>query len=267
MPAPPRQPPAGAATRLRRRYGGCVTGTAAERPFGEHVPSLEAASAGLAHADTTAEALRVIIDAGRTLVPNADLVSVTIRTDDGTFDTAAASEPLAVRLDELQYRLQEGPCVLASRRGGLGVFTSADVETDPLISSWGPAAAEHRVRSVLSVGLYAHQDPPRVGAVNFMSFARGGLDTADRDVAVVLAAHTAAVLEVRAEADAAAGLDANLRDALRNRDIIGQAKGILVEREGIDEDKAFALLRSVSQRMNVKLSEIARTITTRRSDL
>lgn len=224
-------------------------------------------AASLAKVHSAADALGVIIDAGHALLPVANLVSVTLRTEEGTFDTVAASDPLAVRLDELQYRLREGPCIIASRCAALSLFASSDVGTDPRVARWGPAAVEHGVQSALSVGLFAHRTPPRVGALNFMSFARGGLDTADHGIAMVLAAHAAAVLDAHAQAETAAQLNTDLRSALRNRDVIGQAKGILMERRGIDDAEAFEILRSVSQRMNVELTEIARTITTRRADL
>ncbi|GEL25843.1 hypothetical protein PSU4_47970 [Pseudonocardia sulfidoxydans NBRC 16205] len=214
-------------------------------------------AAAVARSTSTGDALRVVVDAGRTLVPAADLVSVTVRRADGTFETAAASGPLAARLDDLQYRLREGPCVMASRRAGLGLYESSDVGADRRLPHWGPAAAGRRVRSVLSVGLFAHEDPPRVAALTFVSHTRGGLDYADRDVAVVLAAHAASVLDARAD----------LREALRHRDVIGHATGVLMEREGLGEQRAVEILESVSQRMNVKLSAIARTMATHRAGL
>jgi AmiR/NasT family two-component response regulator len=45
--------------------------------------------------------------------------------------------------------------------------------------------------------------------------------------------------------------------ALVNRDVIGQAKGILMERFKITSDQAFAVLAKVSQDTNRKLSAIA----------
>ena len=48
--------------------------------------------------------------------------------------------------------------------------------------------------------------------------------------------------------------------ALRTRDLIGQAKGLLMARSGVDEDAAFQMLVSASQRMNVKLAEVARRL-------
>ena len=51
-----------------------------------------------------------------------------------------------------------------------------------------------------------------------------------------------------------------MRLALANRDIIGQAKGILMERHRITADEAFALLSERSQRANRKLKDVARQL-------
>jgi AmiR/NasT family two-component response regulator len=53
----------------------------------------------------------------------------------------------------------------------------------------------------------------------------------------------------------------NLRAALVNRDVIGQAKGILMERLKIDQIEAFRLLSQASQRSNRKLIAIAEELT------
>ena len=44
------------------------------------------------------------------------------------------------------------------------------------------------------------------------------------------------------------------------RQLIGQAEGILIERERISSDDAFDILRRASQHLNVKLREIARSL-------
>jgi hypothetical protein len=58
------------------------------------------------------------------------------------------------------------------------------------------------------------------------------------------------VEQLRAERD-------GLRQAMRTRSLIEQAKGILIARDGVTADEAFARLRQTSQRSNVKLAEVA----------
>ena len=53
---------------------------------------------------------------------------------------------------------------------------------------------------------------------------------------------------------------ANLQAALATREMIGQAQGILMERERITPDQAFDILRRASQHLNIKLRDIAQNL-------
>jgi hypothetical protein len=227
--------------------------------------------AALAHrllaATTVHEVLEHVVSAGHAAVEGADMVSVTVRGPDGRFHTPVDSTPLAVTLDELQYRFDEGPCVEAARTPGPDVVTSADLRSGAVFPRWGPAAAEAGVGSVLAVGLFPAGGEPRTAALNFYSFSAGGLDGSDRDVAIVLAAHASTALAATRASTAKDVKLAHLEEALRSRDVIGQAKGILMERRGISEDEAFDVLRAASQSLNVKLARVAETLATRRADL
>ena len=57
-----------------------------------------------------------------------------------------------------------------------------------------------------------------------------------------------------------------LREALENRDVIGQAKGILMERHGISADEAFGRLVRISQDTNVKLHTVAEQLVGEKDD-
>jgi AmiR/NasT family two-component response regulator len=52
-----------------------------------------------------------------------------------------------------------------------------------------------------------------------------------------------------------------------SRDVIGQAKGILMQRQGITADAAFDLLRKTSQELNVKLVDVAQTLADHRAEI
>jgi hypothetical protein len=208
-----------------------------------------------------------VVTAAKAVVPGADLVSVTMRTAAGGFETPVRTDLLAVRLDELQYRFTEGPCVAATFARGLGVTFDADVGTGRQYPRWGPAAASAGVHSVLAVGLFPGGGADRLGALNAYSRRRAGLDENDRDLLLVLAAHASTALAATAATDAAELEAAQLREALRSRDVIGQAKGILMERRGCSEDEAFETLRRASQSLNVKLARVAETLVENRGRL
>lgn len=221
----------------------------------------------LAGESTIRGVLQQITDATRRAVPGAELVSITVRSPGG-YATPVETDPLATRLDEVQYRLDEGPCVEATRTAGLGVTYCRDLGGDSEYPRFGRAAVGLGVRCVLAVGLFPHGgDAPRLGALNIYSRDVGGLAELDRDIALVLAAHASTALATTMACTEAELQAAQLREALDTRDVIGQAKGILMQRRKISSDEAFDVLRSASQSLNVKLTEVARTLVDRRAEI
>jgi ANTAR domain len=92
--------------------------------------------------------------------------------------------------------------------------------------------------------------PPAAGFLSLISRTAGAFDDQAQDLAAVFAQHAAIAL---------AGKESlrQLQEALRSRDAIGQAKGIMMERHGILPDHAFAILTRVSQAIDVKLRDAA----------
>jgi ANTAR domain/GAF domain len=223
-------------------------------------------AASLLDATTVHGVLERVVHAARAAVPGAEMASVTLRGPDG-FSTPASTDLLAEQLDELQYRLDEGPCLEATRTPGLGVAYSGDLATGVPFVRFGPAAADLGVRCVLAVGLFPQGDKPRFGALNLYSREPAGLDELDRDLALVLAAHASTALAATVATSAVELEATQLREALRSRDVIGQAKGILMERRGISADEAFDVLRKASQSLNVKLAQVAQTLVDKRAQI
>lgn len=56
------------------------------------------------------ETLARITSTARVAIPGADYVSLSVRRQDGTLETKAATDSLIERLDSIQYELREGPC-------------------------------------------------------------------------------------------------------------------------------------------------------------
>jgi hypothetical protein len=218
-------------------------------------------------AATVGAVLQGVVEAGLVVADGADLVSVTLRTPDGRFGTPVATDGLATSLDHLQYQLDEGPCVEATRTPGLGVVGSADVGAGREFPAWGPAAGSAGIGSVLAVGLFPEIGSSRVGALNFYSFQRNGLDRTDRDMALVLAAHASTALAATRATTEAEIEKAHLLEALSSRDVIGQAKGILMQRRGIGADEAFAILQKAARELNVRLVEVSHALANRRTPL
>lgn len=223
----------------------------------------------LLHTDTVGDALDLVVRTTHALVPDADLVSITLRSSDGQLHTPLETDPAGTELDELQNHYGEGPCLEASREDGIAYTHSGDLATSPDWPRFGPAAADRGYLSVLSTAMVSDATPPRLsGAMNIYSHKPGMLgDEMTRDRALLLATHASLALAQTKAIQLAELREAQLRQALDTRDVIGQAKGILMNRRGINADEAFDLLRRTSQDLNVKLAELARTLATRHTEL
>jgi transcriptional regulator with GAF, ATPase, and Fis domain len=135
-------------------------------------------------------------------------------------DTPAASDPLVVRGDELQYSLQEGPCLDAI--WDQESVHSPNLATDQRWPRWAPQVVEELgVASMLSFQLYTSEDT--LGALNLYSKRVDAFDEDDFTAGMLLAAQGAVAL---AESQATE----QWQNAALNRTIIGQAEGILMER-------------------------------------
>jgi GAF domain-containing protein len=198
------------------------------------------------------ELLHLTASLGRESIGGARSVSVSL-LHEGRFTTPASSDEGAVRVDAVQYEGNGGPCVEAAREG-----RRVDVCDEAGWSRWPEVHREARKQglgSVMSLPLTA--DGSTIGALNVYSDRPKGFDPAEIERGSKFA-RVASVVLANAEAFATReAMAAQLREALETRDIIGQAKGILMERETISGEQAFDVLRRASQATNVKLRELA----------
>lgn len=178
--------------------------------------------------------------------------SVTV-IDEGTPLTVSYRGGPALAADEAQYNGNGGPCTEAART--LRAVAVEDVAADSRWPRFSEAAAAAGVATALAVPFIADGSP--VGAVNLYSDRAHAFGPEARAAAEEVASHAGvAIGNVLRRADREVDL-ANLRTALTTRDVIGQAKGILMHARRVTDDEAFDLLRRASQDRNVKLREVA----------
>ena len=149
-------------------------------------------------------------------------------------------------LDELQERLGEGPCLDALMKHR--TVRLDDIASEERWPRFCRQATEAGVGSMLSFQLFVTAGS--LGALNLYARTAHAFDEESESVGLVFASHAAIAL-------AGAENEQDLRTALTSRDLIGQAKGILMERFKITADQAFAVLVGASSRTNRKLTDIA----------
>lgn len=153
-------------------------------------------------------------------------------------------------VDEIQSETQEGPCVDAIKEHE--VFLTGSLSEEQRWPDFAQRAQERTgVESILSVRLFASEET--FGSLNLYSSQRDAFDDQDIAVASVFAAHASVAL-------ATATREEQLEGKAASRDVIGMAKGIVMARQKVSDDEAFAILRRASQRMNVKLRELAEQV-------
>jgi len=198
-------------------------------------------------AEVTAAAVEVI--------PGADVAGVLLVRKGGEFDSLGDTEDLAWQLDRLQHDFNEGPCAEAALQET--IVRSDDLRDEPRWPRYAPAAVRLGILSGLSFKLYTADRT--AGALNLFGRRPNVWDTEAETIGSVFAAHAAAAILAGSHAE-------QLYSAVSTRDRIGQAKGIIMERFGVDDVRAFELLRKLSQESQMKLVDVAQRIIDTRAE-
>jgi ANTAR domain len=171
---------------------------------------------------------------------------------DGPARTVAASGPLALQLDSLQYRDDAGPCLHAARTGEPVRAVHGD---DPRWPGFGAALAASGCE-----GVWSHPLPLAPAAASLNLYLPAGGDPRRREAAAAVAEAVAAPVANVWLYEEAVRTAENLRAALEFRAVIEQAKGILMERLKTTADGAFDTLVRVSNDTNTKLRDVAQAV-------
>lgn len=207
----------------------------------------------------TARAMAAEIDVDQTLdrvvalatdlLPHCDLAGLAVLRPGGIEILAANRDELRL-IDELQHEFGEGPCLGAVSE--TDVVSVGNVEADPRWPRWGPYVSEHfDIRSAISFHLFTEGQTS--AALNVYAKKPDAFTQEDLVDGLVVAAQAAVALAAVLELD-------QLHQALRNRQTIGEAMGMLRERFDLTSDKAFAVLKRLSSYQNVKLVHVAQHI-------
>lgn len=196
------------------------------------------------------QTLGLIVSSAVETIPGVDAGSISI-TEHGRIDTRHPTSETIRKLDETQSELREGPCIEAIEEEpetGIVValdFAGADADRWP---RFAPRAVEAGFRALMSTQMAGERGVR--AALNLYSHSPGAFDERARTLAGLFGAQAAVLLYGSDHAD-------HLQRAVDSRDLIGQAKGILMERHKLDAEAAFQMLVHASQETNLKLTKVA----------
>jgi PAS domain S-box-containing protein len=205
--------------------------------------------------DTLTEGLRQVVG---TVVPllGADGAGLMLADQDGELQWVAGTSEAQVAFERAERDLGEGPCVDAFASGEL-VWTS-DLRADPRWPRLTPAARANLVRGVVAAPVL--QDGRLAGACNAVTTAPRRWTVADREAIRMFATMLGVLAGSARDARRQGELAAQLQLALTSRVLIEQAKGVLMERYGLDDQAAFTRLRRQARTSSRKLADVAREI-------
>lgn len=186
-------------------------------------------------------------------VPGAQYAGITVITKGNRVSSTASTDPMAELVDRLQGQFRQGPCADAALQKH--TVRVDDFSAESRWPAFTAAALEQTaIRSSLSFQLYS--DREATGALNLFSDEPFAFSDGAEEIGLVHATHAAVALY-------AARRHSEFESALASRDVIGQAKGMIMERYDLDSMQAFDLLKRLSQDSNTRLTDVAKKLVSR----
>ena len=197
------------------------------------------------------EAIRQIVRTTHTMF-QVDGAGLMLSDAERRLRSVAASDDRFAHLEELQVEHQEGPCIEAFDMKEL--ISAEDLASDGRWPRFSGAAVERNVRAVLASPLPYNQDA--VGVVAVLSEQRRPW-SAEGELALLALTDLAALLIASMmQGEQQSEMALQLQGALNSRQVIEQAKGVLVGKQGISPREAYEQLRSRARSERRKLSVV-----------
>ncbi|UGT61599.1 GAF and ANTAR domain-containing protein [Nocardia asteroides] len=223
-------------------------------PAAEQIAAVFARMSGLfLTADTVETAQSMITALAAEMVPHAAGAGISLLDPGGERISAAATDEVVRRADAIQYELGSGPCLTAW--ADRVVIRIDDLTTDERWPVWSRSAAELGLRSSLSAPLVTGSSA--LGAIKIYATEPFAYGPREEHIATMFAAQAAMLLAHRAAATNAERVSAYVADSLRSRELVALAKGIVMARDGVDEQAAFLILANSAQRQRMTVLQVA----------
>jgi GAF domain-containing protein len=225
-------------------------------PLADELSAVFARMSGLLLTEeTVATSLGLLSSLAQETVPGSSGAGVSIVDESGRRSTGS-TDARVEQADSLQYELDEGPCLAAT--AGRELVRIDDVAEDRRWPRWASAAASLGLRAAMSAPMVAGDRA--LGAVKVYADEPRTFDLHSEQLLSLLSAQAAILVVNMQTRERAMRLSEDMREAFRSRDAVSVAKGILIGRNSIDEDAAFAMLLARSEQDGVPLAQTARAI-------
>ncbi|MBS9373634.1 GAF and ANTAR domain-containing protein [Rhodococcus sp. B50] len=205
---------------------------------------------------TVTTVLELITSLAKDTLPGTDGSGITLVDEASNRSTSAATGPMVEHLDALQYELGDGPCLAAIRNAE--PVRVDNLEEEERWPEWSRRAVELGMASSLSVPLqYAGKT---MGALKVYSVRPRAYSSDSEDILGRFADQAAILLANMHTLSEAEALNERLLRALRDRDMIATAKGIVMLRENLDAGRAVQRLLELSLQRRIAVREVAAEI-------
>ncbi len=225
-----------------------------EETVAEIVVDFSTAAKVVFAAGTVEATLQQVVQLATGTIEGCDFAGIFIQKR-RSVTTWVHTDPVVQEMDALQQQTGQGPCLDASVAGEM--CYAEDLSDDSRWAVFGPLAAARGVRSALGLHVASGED---VGALNLYARYPRAFGVIDRGKAVILAMFAGVAIASAQEHEDEQRRIEGLTAALASREVIGQAQGILMERERVTGIEAFDILRRASQHLNRKLREVAQDL-------
>jgi GAF domain-containing protein len=220
----------------------------------ELTAEVEAVAGAVLSGATLEATLGKVVTAAVATIDGCDRAGVLL-VDGPAIRTVTHSDAAVLDIDRLQQEAGQGPCMDALTNRV--VVYVGDLADDDLYPGFSSAATGIGVRTVLAYPLVADD---RHGALNLYGAVPHAIGATDRAKGALLASLAGIAIGAASQRAEDQAENVSLRQALVSREVIGQAQGILMERERISADQAFDVLRRASQHLNQKLRLVAQNL-------
>jgi GAF domain-containing protein len=225
-------------------------------PLADELAGVFARMSGLLLSEeTAATALDLLGALAHETVPGSSGAGVSL-IENGRRTSAGSTDERVREADNLQYELDEGPCLTATATRELVAIE--DLSHERRWPLWASAVRPLGLRAALSTPLVAGNGT--FGAIKVYADRPHAFDERSRQLLVLFSAQAALLVANVQTAERARHLSEGMRQAVRSRDLVGMAKGVLMGRHGIDEDAALRMLMGHGQQRGVALAEAARSV-------